>query len=109
MMEQEIRKIKIISRRNLIQSVAKRLGKDYTIPVVENVWRAIETSIEKTLLENENVRIRPFKGLVITASKDSKCKNYILPNGNRLTIPPRKWIQAKMTNHFKKSIINEKE
>lgn len=98
--------IRIIKRKEIIREAAKSLGKDFTIPKVKSVYKAVEETIIKRLLENDNVQIRPMQGLVITSSIKPEHSNYIMPDGKRIIQPPRKWIHAKTTRYFNRNIIN---
>lgn len=103
------KEIKIIKKREIIRTAAKLLGKEFTIPQVETTYKAIEETIKKILFENNNVQIRLMEGLVISSTIRPEHDHYIMPDGRKITSPPRKWVRAKITNHFNRKVINNLE
>lgn len=99
-------KTKIVKRRDIISAVAKSLGKGFTVPMVEATYKSIEDTIKNILIENNSVQIRPLRGLVITSTIKPEHRNYIMPNGQKVIQPPRKWVHAKITSWFNRKVIN---
>lgn len=98
--------IRIIKRKEIIRETAKSLGKDFTIPKVKQVYNAVEETIKRMLLENENIQIRPMQGLVISSTIKPEHSNYIMPDGKKVIQPSRKWLHAKITRYFNRNVIN---
>lgn len=98
--------IRIIKRKEIIRATAKSLGKDFTIPKVKKMYNAVEETIKRMLLENDNVQIRPMQGLVISSTIKPEHSHYIMPDGRKVIQPSRKWIHSKITRYFNRNIVN---
>lgn len=101
--------MKTIKKREIIKLVAKSLGKGFTIPMVETTYKAIENTIKNILIENDSVKINLADGLIITSCIKPEYRNYIMPDGQRVIQPPRKWVHAKITSWFNRVVINHLE
>lgn len=98
--------IRIIKRKEIIKETAKSLEKEFTIPKVKSVYNAVEETIKRMLLENDNIQIRPMQGLVITSTIKPEHTNYIMPDGKKVIQPSRKWLHAKITRYFNRNVVN---
>lgn len=98
--------IKIVKRKEIIRETAKSLEKEFTIPKVKRVYNAVEETIKRMLLDNDNIQIRPMQGLVISSTIKPERSNYIMPDGRKVIQPSRKWLHAKITRYFNRNVIN---
>jgi len=93
-----------MTKKDFIKRLANKAGT--TIKEAEKFFEAFSDTMLETFLENENIRMPKLGIFKVVTTKERK--GYNPATGEEITIPARKQVKFKQSEHLKKVMKLEK-